>query len=264
MKTSYPNPYHPEPNTWAECRGEEDLAHLEGHERARYVARMFARISRRYDRLNTVMSAGRHYAWRRKAAKLAAAGATGLALDVATGTGDFAMELARQPGITRVAGLDFAREMLSLAEAKTRRKGLLGRVSYIAGDGHTMPFPDDRFVCATVGFGVRNFVDVPGALREVARVLRPSGRVAVLEIVRGEGNGPVARAFPLYFRYVTPWLGALLAGDRDAYTYLPESVEQFRSATELGDLMEQAGLRVTTVRNVALGTVAIIVGEKRA
>lgn len=239
------------------------MAHLKGRERARYVTRMFARISRRYDLLNSVMTAGRHYAWRRLAAVMAVRGLSGPALDVATGTGDFAFDLARQPGVSGVVGLDYTREMVDIAVRKARQQRLSHRVDFVVGDAHALPFPDGQFICATVGFGVRNFIDVPRALREMARVLRPGGRLAILEIVRTERRGLVGRLFPLYFRHVTPWLGALLAGDREAYTYLPESVHGFFTARELAALMEQAGLCKVRVRPLALGTVAIHVGEKR-
>ena len=238
------------------------MAHLRGEERARYVARMFGRISRRYDLLNTVMSAGRHYAWRRLGAELAATDLAGPALDVASGTGDFAIALASRPAVTRVIGLDFARGMVPIVVRKARRRGLTDRLDYLVGDAHALPFQDDQFICATVGFGVRNFVDLPRALQEIARVVRPSGRVVVLEIVRIEGNGLFSRAFPLYFRHVTPWIGAVLAGDREAYTYLPESVQHFHSARELAATMEQAGLRIVSIRELALGAVAIITGER--
>ena len=223
---------------------------------------MFARISRRYDLLNTVMTGGRHYAWRRTATDMAVGGLTGVALDVATGTGDFALALARHPSVSKVIGLDFTREMLSLAERKAQRKGLAQRLDLVVSDAHALPFPDDQFICATVGFGVRNFIDVPRALQEMARVVRPGGRVVVLEIVRVEGRGPLSWLFPLYFRYATPWLGALLAGDREAYAYLPESVEEFLSARELASMMQQVGLSNVTFRKMALGAVAIHVGEK--
>ena len=228
------------------------------------MASMFARISGRYDRLNTVMTAGRHYAWRRMAVDVAVGAMTGPALDVAAGTGDFALELARKPTVSNVVGLDFACEMLTIAERKARTKGLDGRIGYMLGDAHDLPFSDGHFICATVGFGVRNFTDVPKALREMARVVRPGGRVVLLEIVQMEGTGAVSRAFPLYFRYVTPWLGAILAGDREAYTYLPESVQGFVSASELASMMGKAGLAEVSVRRLALGSVAIVAGRRRA
>ena len=223
---------------------------------------MFARISRRYDRLNTIMSGGRHYVWRRKAAALAVGDMSGPALDVATGTGDFTFDLLRQPQVTNIVGLDFTRAMLPLAIEKAGNRGTGDSIEFVAGDAHALPFPDDIFVCATVGFGVRNFIDVPLALREMRRVVRPGGRVVILEIVRQDGFNPIGRLFPLYFRHVTPWMGALFAGDREAYTYLPESVQGFLSAEELAELMEGAGLVNVRYRRLALGTVAIHVGEK--
>ena len=225
---------------------------------------MFARISRRYDRLNAIMSAGRHHAWRRIAVDMAVGDLSGPALDVATGTGDFAIDLSRKSQVSDVVGLDFTREMLLLAIQKTRRQGLGATAGYLAGDAHALPFQDDRFICATVGFGVRNFIDMPKALREMTRVVRPGGRVVILEIVRLEGLGPVGRLFPLYFRHVTPWLGAIFGGDREAYTYLPESVQGFLTAGEVAATMRDAGLANVTYRKLALGTVAIHVGDKGA
>ena len=236
---------------------------MKGRERARYVGEMFTRISRRYDRLNTIMSGGRHYAWRRRAAGMAVGEMIGPALDVATGTGDFTFDLLRHPQVTNVVGLDFTRAMLPLAIEKACGLGFGDRIEFVAGDAHALPFPDDSFICATVGFGVRNFIDVRLALREMRRVVRPGGRVVILEIVRQDGLNPIGKLFPLYFRRVTPWMGALFAGDREAYTYLPESVQGFLSAEELAELMHGAGLVNVSYRRLALGTVAIHVGEKK-
>ncbi|MDP6512547.1 MAG: class I SAM-dependent methyltransferase, partial [SAR202 cluster bacterium] len=183
------------------------MAHLTGQERARYVTRMFARISRRYDLLNTVMTGGRHYAWRKRATGMAVEGLSGPALDIATGTGDFAFDLARRPEVTDVVGLDFTRDMLKLANVKASRQELSRHTTFTAGDAHALPFKDEQFICATVGFGIRNFIDLPTALQEMVRVVRPGGRVVSLEIVRMEGRGPMPKLLPLHFRYVTPWLG---------------------------------------------------------
>lgn len=244
------------------------MASLRGEERARYVADMFNRIARRYDLMNFIMSGGRHGPWRRKATALAVEGLPdglprGKALDVAAGTGDFSIDLANRPEVQSVAGLDFAREMMLLGIPKTERKGVADSVSFIQGDAHKLPFADESFICATVGFGIRNFTDVPKALREMARVVIPGGRVISLEIVRMDGKDPISWAARLHFRYVTPWLGALIAGDREAYTYLPESAQSFMSADELTKAMEEAGLKVTVQKKLALGAVAIHVGEKR-
>ena len=223
---------------------------------------MFGRIAGRYDLLNTAMTAGRHYAWRRAAARMAAGSMTGPALDVATGTGDFAVELARLSNVENAVGLDFSPEMLEAAGRKAESKRLRDRIDYLVADAHSLPFEDSRFTCAVVGFGIRNFIDMPKAIAEMARVVRPGGRVGVLEIVRMEGRGPASRLFPLCFRYVTPWLGAALAGEREAYSYLPESVQGFMTAGKLADLMRGAGLRNVAVKKMALGSVAFLVGEK--
>ena len=228
------------------------------------MAAMFGRIAGRYDLLNTVMSGGRHYAWRRKAVDLVMPSTpyiNGRALDIASGTGDFALDLALRQEVAGVIGLDFALRMLPIARKKAQKRKQGATASFLAGDAHNLPFADNTFVCATVGFGVRNFIDVPSALREIERVLKPGGKVAILEIVRQDGRNPVARLFPIYFRYVTPWLGSFIAGDREAYTYLPESVQEFMSASELKELMHAAGLKKVTVSSVAFGTTVILVGE---
>lgn len=211
--------------------------------------------------MNTVMSGGRHHAWRRMAVDMALDGTRGPALDVATGTGDFAFHLAKRPSVSHVTGVDYTLEMLSVARRKSRRNGLSPRVSWMLADAHHLPYEDSRFACATVGFGIRNFIDVPRALKEMARVVKPGGRVTVLEIVRIDRKGLFGRLFPVYFRYATPWLGALLAGDREAYAYLPASVGEFLTVGEMRRMMEDAGLRNVATRGLALGSVAIQSGE---
>ena len=238
------------------------MARLRGEERARYVSSMFGRISRRYDLLNTVMTGGMHYAWRRLAADTAtASGLSGVALDVACGTGDFAFDVARRENVEHVVGLDFVPEMLALAKGKAARQGLGAHTTFAVGDAHALPFVDDSFVCVTVGFGVRNFIDVPRALSEMARVVQPGGRVVVLEIVRMEGKGPHNRLLPWCFQKVAPMLGAALAGDSEAYSYLPQSVDEFLSARQLVGAMEGAGLRDVRRRSLGMGMVAVVVGE---
>ena len=232
------------------------MAELRGNERVRYVAGMFSRITSSYDRMNTILSAGRHHAWRALAVDMAVTGTAGPTLDLATGTGDFALELAGRHGVTKIVAVDFSREMLETAGEKAEQRGSADGIDFVSADAHALPFADDSFVRATIGFGVRNFIDLPRALSEVARVVAPGGRIVTLEIVK-TGRGPFGRLFPLCFRYVTPWLGAVLARNREAYTYLPESVQGFLTVGELAALMEDAGLVDIEVRKLALGTVAI-------
>ena len=238
------------------------MALHQSQDKAQHVAAMFGRIAGRYDLLNTVMTAGMHYRWRRLATDIAVEGLDGEALDVATGTGDFALELARRPQVSRVVGLDFSSQMLEIAEAKAQRKGHDGRVEFTLGDALALPFPDDGFAFVTSGFGLRNVANLDLAFSEMARVTRPGGRVVSLEITPVKGRDPFSRFFPWYFRNVTPRLGALLAADREAYAYLPASVEEFSSAEEVALVMEKVGLREVVFRKVGLGTVAIHVGKK--
>jgi demethylmenaquinone methyltransferase/2-methoxy-6-polyprenyl-1,4-benzoquinol methylase len=192
---------------------------------------------------------------------MAVEGLSGSALDIASGTGDFAFELARLPNVSTAIGIDFTREMLDVANVKSERNRLARKVRFAQGEAHALPFKDNQFICVTVGFGIRNFADVPRALREMTRVVAPGGRVVSLEIVRLEGKGPLSRLLPLHFRYVAPLLGTFLAGDRQAYTYLPESVQGFLSARELSSAMEEAGLINVRHKGLAMGTVAIHVGQ---
>jgi demethylmenaquinone methyltransferase/2-methoxy-6-polyprenyl-1,4-benzoquinol methylase len=227
--------------------------------RAPFVRAMVGRIARRYDLMNTLMTGGRHHAWRRLAVgKARPAGGRGL--DVCCGTGDFALELARQ-GASVAVGVDFSREMLALAARKAQTAGMRGRVQWQLADALELPFPDGAFLCATSGFSLRNVDDVGRALREMARVVAPGGWVAVLELtpVRSRLFGPVFRA---YFRGLVPLVGGLVAGDRAAYTYLPDSVRAFPTADELAELMRQAGLVDVRYRLLALGTVALHLGVK--
>ncbi len=228
------------------------------------VRAMFDRIARLYDRMNTVMTAGLHHKWRRRAGDLAAVGPGDRVLDVATGTGDLAFELARRvaPG-GEVIGVDFSEAMLELARAKSG--GSSGgvpptvNVQFKSGNALALDFPDDGFAAATVGFGARNFSDLEQGLREMTRVVRPGGHVVVLEITTPT-RPPLSTFFDLWFDRLVPALGRL-AGDSQAYSYLPNSVKRFPGPGPLAALMASAGL--TSVRYVitAGGIIALHVGE---
>jgi demethylmenaquinone methyltransferase/2-methoxy-6-polyprenyl-1,4-benzoquinol methylase len=218
------------------------------------VRAMFDRIAGIYDRLNTVMTAGLHHQWRRRTADQAALGPGDRALDVATGTGDLAVELARRvaPG-GEVVGTDFSERMLALARAKAPG------IRFELGNALALPYEDGSFDAATVGFGARNFSDLEQGLGEMVRVVRPGGRVVVLEITTPR-RPPLNHFYKYWFDGVVPLLGRF-AGDADAYSYLPNSVKRFPAPEQLAALMSRRGL--TRVRYIltAGGIIAIHVGE---
>jgi demethylmenaquinone methyltransferase / 2-methoxy-6-polyprenyl-1,4-benzoquinol methylase len=216
------------------------------------VRAMFDRIARVYDRMNSVMTAGMHHRWRQRAAELANVGPGSTALDVATGTGDLAIELARRGAA--VTGSDFAPAMLEIARRKA--PGL----RFEEGDALALDHPDDSFDAVTVGFGARNFADLDRGLSEMARVARPGGRVVVLEITTPT-RPPLSWFFRAWFDRVVPMLGRL-AGDSDAYTYLPSSVRRFPGPRDLGSRMAAAGLVDVRWILTAGGIIAIHSGTK--
>jgi demethylmenaquinone methyltransferase/2-methoxy-6-polyprenyl-1,4-benzoquinol methylase len=216
------------------------------------VRAMFDRIARVYDRMNSVMTAGMHHRWRRRAADLAQVGPDSRALDVATGTGDLAIELAGR-GAT-VVGLDFSERMLELARAKS------SAIDFVQGNALELAYPDSSFDAVTVGFGARNFSDLDRGLRELARVTRPGGRVVILEITSPQ-RPPLSWFFRLWFDRVVPALGRV-AGDPDAYSYLPSSVRRFPGPQELGAKLAAAGLEDVRWVLTAGGIIAIHAGRR--
>jgi demethylmenaquinone methyltransferase / 2-methoxy-6-polyprenyl-1,4-benzoquinol methylase len=215
---------------------------------------MFDRIADRYDLMNSVMTAGMHHRWRERAADLACVGPGGSALDVCCGTGDLALELARRVRPRgRIVGLDFSAPMLELAQAKSREAG--AAVAWVQGNALELPFDSGEFDAATVGFGARNVVDLEQGIGEMARVVRPGGRVVILEITTPR-RPPLSWFYAVWFDRVVPLLGAA-AGDHDAYTYLPDSVRRFPPAAELAALMHGVGLREVRYLLLAGGIIAI-------
>lgn len=214
---------------------------------------MFDRIAGLYDRMNSVMTAGLHHQWRRRAADLAELSPGARALDVATGTGDLALELATRvaPG-GEVVGVDFSEKMLDLARAKAGT-----RVRFESGNALALDYGDDEFDAATVGFGARNFSDLGRGLTEMARVVRPGGRVVVLEITTPR-RPPLSTFFELWFDRVVPALGRLV--DQQAYSYLPTSVRRFPGPEALAEVMWRCGLRDIRYVLTAGGIIALHVG----
>ncbi len=229
------------------------------------VEAMFDRIARVYDRMNGVMTAGLHHVWRRRAAQLAAVGPGDRVLDLATGTGDLAFELGHHvapDGV--VVGADFSENMLAIARDKvTALREVTSapagvQLRFERANALDLPYEDGSFDAATVGFGARNFSDLQRGLSEMARVVRPGGRVVVLEITTPT-EGPLATLLGVWFDRIVPVAGRL-AGDPDAYTYLPSSVRRFPAPAELAATMARAGLRDIRYIVTAGGIIALHVG----
>jgi demethylmenaquinone methyltransferase / 2-methoxy-6-polyprenyl-1,4-benzoquinol methylase len=216
------------------------------------VRAMFDRISGLYDVMNSVMTAGLHHRWRERAADLAAVRPGDRALDVATGTGDLALELSRRVGPAgEVVGSDFSAGMLE--HARRKAQGVAG-VRFEQANALALPYADDEFAAATVGFGARNFSDLEQGMREMTRVVRPGGRVVILEITTPT-KPPLSTFFRLWFDRVVPLLGR-----DEAYTYLPNSVKRFPGPAALAGVMDAAGLRDIRWILTAGGIIALHVG----
>jgi demethylmenaquinone methyltransferase/2-methoxy-6-polyprenyl-1,4-benzoquinol methylase len=220
------------------------------------IRRMFDSIAPRYDLMNTVMTLGRHQAMRRLAARLAQPPQNGLALDLATGTGDFAAALQEIEPTCRVIGIDFAMEMMRLGQAKYRDS-----VTFVQGDILHLPLPDHTFDCTVNGFVLRNVADVRAAFAEMYRVLKPGGRAVSLEIT--SPRFPVWKnIFGIYFDHLMPRIGGWLSGQPEAYRYLPQSVHKFYPPEQVVELMRAVGFHDVSFRWLMLGTMAVYGGVK--
>jgi demethylmenaquinone methyltransferase/2-methoxy-6-polyprenyl-1,4-benzoquinol methylase len=221
---------------------------------------MFDRVAGRYDALNSVMTAGLHHRWRERAADRAELIAGDSALDVCCGTGDLALELAGRvaPG-GHVVGCDFSEPMLDLAREKASERGA-GGVRFEWADALSLPYDAGRFDAVTVGFGVRNLANLERGLGEMARVLRPGGRLVVLEITQPT-RPPLSTFYSLWFDRIVPLLGSF-SDDAEAYSYLPESVRNFPGPGRLAELMDGAGLERIRWTVLAGGIIAIHSGVR--
>lgn len=226
-------------------------------DKAQRVSRMFADIARRYDFMNRLMTFGRDRVWRRLAVAELACRLGDVVLDVGTGTADF-LPLLVGCGC-RAVGVDFSLAMMLAGRDKLSANDNL--TALVAGDALHLPFADDSFAGLINGFLLRNVTDLPAALAEMHRVVKPGGRIVCLELTWP--TLPLFRqAFALYFSHLVPFIGGLVSGQRDAYAYLPRSVAAFVNVSELMALMKQAGLQDVHYRRLALGTVALHVGLK--
>jgi demethylmenaquinone methyltransferase / 2-methoxy-6-polyprenyl-1,4-benzoquinol methylase len=233
---------------------ETERPERDSEEFATQVRGMFDRIAGVYDLMNSAMTAGLHHQWRERAVDRANVGPGSDALDVCCGTGDLALALRRRIGPDgRVVGCDFSEPMLDLARQKSGEEGLA--VEFGWADALDLPYGDKSFDAVTVGFGARNLADLEKGLAEMARVLRPGGRLAILEITRPQRE-PLSTFYSLWFDRMVPVLGAV-AGDQDAYSYLPESVRSFPEPEALAAMIDEAGFNEIRWLLLAGGIIAI-------
>jgi demethylmenaquinone methyltransferase/2-methoxy-6-polyprenyl-1,4-benzoquinol methylase len=222
---------------------------------------MFDRIAPRYDLVNRVLSLGLDQGWRRRTVDALLLGDRPRVLDVATGTGDLAIEIARRHPGAQVIGVDPSPRMLAIAQTKLVRRGLADRVNLVEGDAMALPFASCELDAATIAFGIRNVIDRDLALRELARVVRPGGRIAVLEL--GEPRrGWLGAAARFHAHVLVPKIGGLLSGARE-YAYLQTSVAAFPPASEFADQMRRAGLDVIAVEPMTFGVCTLYVATPK-
>ncbi len=224
------------------------------------VAEMFDNIAPKYDFLNHFLSFGVDKIWRRKAIKLLMGHSPKVILDVATGTGDFAIA-SLKTGVQNVIGVDISEEMLAVGRTKIKALGLSQRISLLKGDSEDLSFADNSFDAVTVAFGIRNFENLSAGLNELYRVLKPNGIVCILEFSKPR-YFPVKQVYGFYSFYILPFFGRLFSKDNSAYRYLPESVEKFPDGEELlGVLKESHFVQVRQYRQT-FGIATIYIGTK--
>lgn len=222
---------------------------------------MFNKISRTYDFLNHFMSLGIDIIWRKKAIGELKKDKPQLLLDVATGTGDFAFEAIRMLKPAKVVGVDISEGMLSVAREKISKRGLGGVFEVRMGDSEKLLFDDNTFDAITVAYGVRNYENLEKGLSDMLRVLKPGGRIVVLEFSKPRVF-PVKQLYNFYFNAITPTLGRIFSKDNTAYKYLPESVAAFPDGKEFTSLMEKVGYKQTRHRSLTFGISSIYTGIK--
>ena len=224
------------------------------------VATMFNSISKRYDLLNHLLSLGIDIIWRKKAIKLLKHKPTSQILDIATGTGDFAIEaLALKP--EKVIGVDISEGMLAMGREKIKKRGLDDKIDLRLGDSEKLLFEDNKFDAVIVSFGVRNFENLEKGLRDMYRVLKEGGSVLILEFSRPQGF-PMKQVFNFYFKSILPIIGKFISKDKAAYNYLPESVAAFPDGDNFVDVLKKVGFKEARCKPLTFGVSSIYTGSK--
>jgi len=227
------------------------------------IRNLFDTIAPTYDFLNHLLSLGRDFYWRRRAVQ-ELKGFEGRILDMATGTGDVAIEIIHQNNHRRkVFGLDFSEPMIKRARQKVLRRNLAQTITLSLGDALSLPFRDHTFDASMIAFGLRNIVNKEQALSEMARVVQKDGKVIILEFTFPQ-KGWMRRLYPIYFQRVLPRVGGFISGDRGAYAYLPESVFHFASAEKYEQLMRNVGLVNVSSFSLTGGVASVISGIKKS
>lgn len=228
--------------------------------RRHHVREMFRRVAPRYDLLNGILSLQLHHYWRRRVVQMLRLSPDSRVLDLCTGTGDLAIELARTLGPAgEVVALDFCEPMLRMGRDKARRRGLNHTV-WLHADALQLPFASHQFDAATMAFGLRNLIDKPAAFREIYRVLAPGGKVAILELTRPQ-RAPMRWLYDLYALHLLPRIGKRLS-QADAYLYLPMSIQHYEDRATIADYMQQAGFTQVSYRDLTCGVVCVHIGVK--
>lgn len=225
------------------------------------IAAMFDRISPKYDRLNHLLSFNIDKAWRRKTAKAVAKNCPTSILDLATGTADLAIALAKHNPQAHVIGIDISEKMLDIGKEKVKKQGLENQIELRLGDAAALPFDDNSFDAVTVAFGVRNFENMDKGLSEIQRVLKPGGAVFTLEFSMPE-KYPMKQLYRLYFKHILPKIGRCISKDPSAYTYLPQSVEAFPKPNEFLHILDDKGLKKGAARRFSMGIAALYTAVK--
>ncbi len=247
-----------------ECDGTTHFGYRDvpRQEKERLVAGVFHSVASRYDVMNDLMSLGIHRLWKRFTIELSAARPGHCVLDIAGGTGDLAKQFARIVGDTgRVVLADINDSMLRVGRDRLLDQGFVGNLEFVQANAECLPFPDNTFDCITIAFGLRNVTDKDAALRSMCRVLKPGGRLLVLEFSKTH-NPLLTKAYDAYSFYLLPMMGKLVAGDAQSYQYLAESIRMHPDQETLAGMMQQAGFANTTYHNMTGGIVAVHEGVK--